>query len=368
MNTPAPTCPASGYHVVRDPATVRDVLGRPADFPPSTALSAVTALSPQALRILNTVRFALPPVLASASGGLHARVRRVVAGFFTPATVAALGPTVAGLTAQQVGKVNERLTAGQVDLAAMIAQPVPLQIMQQLTGIECPASIGHWSRDSLELFWGWPSPERQLELAVSAAAFYAWLAERVRADRYSDNLFGALADAGLTESQICSLGYFLLIAGHETTALLIATGLHRALAQPVRWQALADGGSARTFVRRLLATESSVPTWRRVAAVATELDGAPVAAGAEILLELTGRHPLGAPEPAYGLAFGYGIHRCLGARLAELETGVVIETAARHLHPVRPAGPEPDWLRLLSFQGPRTVLVRRDPRNGTDRP
>jgi cytochrome P450 len=339
---------------------VRDVLSRPAAFPPSNALTAVTPLSPRALRILNSGGFALPPVLASATGELHARTRRIVAGFFTPATVAALGPTVARLTEQRVQQVNARLNPGPVDLAAGIAHPVPLQIMQQLTGVDCPESIGQWSRDSLELFWGWPTPKRQLELAAGAAALYTWLAERVEADRGTDNLFGALAAAGLASTQICSLGYFLLIAGHQTTALLIATGLYRALADPIRWRALTGGSPARTFVRRLLATESSVPTWRRVATAATELDGYPVPAGSEILLELTGHHPDGAVEQDYGLAFGYGIHRCLGARLAELETCVVIETVARRLDPVVLAGPEPDWLRLLSFQAPRTVAVRRD--------
>ena len=62
------------------------------------------------------------------------------------------------------------------------------------------------------------------------------------------------------------------------------------------------------------------------------------------------------PTP-YGLAFGSGIHRCLGAKLAELETVVVVQETTAALKGVRLGNPNPEWLRLLSFQAPRTVSV-----------
>lgn len=80
-------CP---YLVVRDPDAVREVLHRPADFSPANALIAVTPLEGPALRALQRVGFALPPVLASNDTNTHAGIRKVVAGFFTPATVAAM--------------------------------------------------------------------------------------------------------------------------------------------------------------------------------------------------------------------------------------------------------------------------------------
>ena len=81
-------CP---YLVVRDPDAVRDVLHRPADFSPANALVAVTPLEGPALRVLQRAGFALPPVLASNDTATHAGIRKIVAGFFTPATVAADG-------------------------------------------------------------------------------------------------------------------------------------------------------------------------------------------------------------------------------------------------------------------------------------
>ena len=92
MESPgAARCP---YLVVRDPDVVREVLHRPADFSPANALVAVTPLAGPALRVLQRVGFALPPVLASNDTDTHAGIRKVVAGFFTPATVAAMEPRI----------------------------------------------------------------------------------------------------------------------------------------------------------------------------------------------------------------------------------------------------------------------------------
>ena len=81
------------------------------------------------------------------------------------------------------------------------------------------------------------------------------------------NLFNALARHGLSTPEICSLGYFLLIAGQETTTQLISTTLFRLAegSRGISWSEAASGPKARDLVRHVLATESSVPTWRRVA-------------------------------------------------------------------------------------------------------
>ncbi|MFD1213644.1 cytochrome P450 [Arthrobacter sp. GCM10027362] len=347
------------YHVVRDPDQVREVLRRVDDFLPTNALTSVVPLSPAALRILSRARFALPPVLASAIGGLHRTVRSVVAGFFTPARVAAIGPRVRELTRKHAEAAAADLAHGPVDLAQAVAKHIPPVIMQELTGFPLPEPdvLKRWSRDSLELFWGWPDPGRQLELAETAAGFYTWLRAEVIASRGEDNLFGALHAAGLSTAQVCSLGYFLLIAGQETTALLIGTALYRALQDPGCWSRLAGGGSGAALVRSVLATEPSVHTWRRACPQDTVLGGTELPAGAEILLELAGHHGPDAGPTAYSLSFGHGLHRCLGARLAELESVLAVEETARALPAVRLSGPAPQWLRLLSFQAPLAVAV-----------
>ncbi|MDQ1058659.1 cytochrome P450 [Arthrobacter globiformis] len=371
-------CP---YLVVRDPESVREVLHRPADFSPANALVAVTPLEGPALRVLQRVGFALPPVLASNGTGTHGGIRKVVAGFFTPATVAAMEPRIRELAREAAAKTAGQLArSGHADLVQTVAAFPPAVIMFELLGLpvrDLP-DLKRWGLDSMELFWGWPDGDRQLELARSAAEFYVWLrrlvAESVAAP--GRNLFKSLAEHGLSRTEMCSLGYFLLIAGQETTTQLISTTLFRLLegAAPVGWTEAASEAAARSVVRHVLATESSVPTWRRVAAHSTDLGGDRIPAGTEILLELSGNQITaaagpGSPSPqaqagggySTGLIFGSGIHRCLGAKLAELEAGVIVQEAAAALPGIQLRDHEPDWIRLLSFQAPRSASVANGP-------
>jgi cytochrome P450 len=344
-------------HLVSDPRAVTEVLRRHDDFVPTNALTSVVTLHPATLRALNEVGFALPPVLASATGPQHRAVRRVVSRFFTPEKVAAIRPRITELTRTHCQTVADQLRTGTADLNT-VAYPVPPTIMSELIGLPLPAlpRLKRWSQDSLELFWGWPDPSRQLELAASANEFYCWLREQIIAATGNDSLFAALRATGVSLPEICSLGYFLVIAGQETTAQLTSIAYYRALQEP-GWPGLADPDQARAFVRGVLAAESPVSTWRRIARHDTELNGRPVPAGAEILLELSGHHPSGASPSAYALAFGHGLHRCLGAKLAEVETVAMLQETARQLPDIRLSGPEPDWFRLLSFRTPRTVRV-----------
>lgn len=373
-----PDTGACPYTVLRSPDTVREVLHRPQDFSPANALLAVTPLSGPALRVLQRARFALPPVLASNDTQTHAGIRKVVAGFFTPAKVAAMEPRIRSLARESATNAARLLgTDGSVDLVQAVAADPPALVMLEMLGLpvrELP-QLKAWSLDSLELFWGWPDADRQLELAGSAADFYRWLKELVLESVASPdrNLFNALDRHGLSTPEICSLGYFLLIAGQETTTQLISTTLFRLAegSRGISWSEAASPQKARHLVRHVLATESSVPTWRRVANHDTVLDGTPMTAGEEILLELTGNHGFPWAETAdadasgtdasgptpYGLAFGSGIHRCLGAKLAELEAAVVIHETATALKGVRLRDSHPEWIRLLSFQAPRTVVV-----------
>ncbi len=370
-------CP---YLVVRDADAVRDVLHRPTDFSPANALVAVTALEGPALRVLQGVRFALPPVLASNDTDTHAGIRKVVAGFFTPATVAAMEPRIRELAQDAARKAADQLaSSGQSDLVQAVAAFPPAVVMLELLGLPVRdlADLKRWGLDSMELFWGWPDEDRQLELAHSAADFYVCLRQLVAESKKATgrNLFKSLAEHGLSTPELCSLGYFLLIAGQETTTQLISTTLFRLLegSAPLSWKDAASDAGSRTVVRHMLANESSVPTWRRVAAHDTNLGGGLISAGTEILLELSGNHipsraapgSLSMPVQAsrrqqltsYGLVFGSGIHRCLGAKLAELEAAIIVQETATALPIIQLRDHEPEWMRLLSFQAPRTVTV-----------
>jgi cytochrome P450 len=344
-------CPARydedlGYWVVDDPALARELLLDPDTFRPDNAVLAHTPLSVKALRVLSSVGFALPPTLANNAGESHRPIRSAVARFFSPARVAAVEPLTRSLTASRVAGAMSALAAGdQVDLVEAIAAEPPALVVLDMLGlrdVDVPA-LKAWSRDSLELFWGWPDEDRQLELAHSAAEFYAWLRSRTAAARRTRgaDLFGVLVGLGLTDEEVCAVGYFLLIAGQETTTQLISTAFHRCVGRSFE---------PAEVVEEVLRQDSSVPTWRRVTARPALVGEVQLPAGAPVLLGLTGH---GGPAD---LAFGIGIHRCLGAGLARLEARVALECAADLLAAVQLLE-EPPMIDLLSFRAPRRLLV-----------
>ncbi|GAA1608540.1 hypothetical protein GCM10009789_73740 [Kribbella sancticallisti] len=250
------------------------------------------------------------------------------------------------LVSERVELAAEGLHSGPVDLVEVVAAEPPALVLLDMLGlqdVDVPA-LKAWSRESLELFWGWPDEDRQLELAHSAAEFYGWLRKRVAAARKlpGDDLFGVLVELGLSDEEVCAVAYFLLIAGQETTTQLISTAFHRSIGRAV------DEPAA--VVEQVLRKSSSVPTWRRVTAAPVSVGEVELPAGEPVLLGLTGH---GGPAD---LAFGLGIHRCLGAGLARLEARVALECAAPLLSAVRVVE-EPPMIDLLSFRAPARVLV-----------
>ncbi|GAA1632369.1 cytochrome P450 [Kribbella alba] len=338
--------------VIDEPREVREVLLDPETFRPDNAVVAHRSLSVKALRALSSVGFALPPTLANNGGPSHRPIRAAVARFFSPARVAAVEPLTRRLVAERVADASARSQSDVVDLVEVVAAEPPALVLLDLLGlddVDVPA-LKAWSRESLELFWGWPDEDRQLELAHSAAEFYAWLRKRTEAARAhaGDDLFGVLVELGLSDEEVCAVAYFLLIAGQETTTQLISAAFHRVI------------GSGRAcldapvdLVEEVLRESSSVPTWRRVTSRAVAVGEVELPADAPVLLGLTGH---GGPAD---LAFGLGIHRCLGAGLARLEARVALECAADLLSAVAAVEAEPPMIDLLSFRAPARLLVRR---------
>ncbi|MEU6948690.1 cytochrome P450 [Streptomyces sp. NPDC046316] len=373
---------ATGLWLVSRYEDIRRVLLDPEAFRPDNAQHAVTPLTVPALRLLARAGFRLRPALANNATESHSGLRRVVTRFFNAQRVAAAVPVIERVAGELLDTVRAELDErGHSDLFGAFAHTLPCRVMMELLGIDGldPVTLVRWSDASLELFYGRPAPDRQLELAVLVGEFHQWLTSVV-ADRAAtpDSFVGALSRHRLPDGETVDVQtavgacFFVFIAGQSTTGQLIATVLRSALAEPGLWRRLAhEEGLAEAWVEEVLRREPPVTTWRRVTAGPVELGGVRLPGGAELLLMLMGSgsdtEVFDAPDrllPSranvrHHLSFGAGRHRCPGASLARTEAAVALKAAAGRLPELHltPGAPPPPVLDLLSFRAPLEVRV-----------
>ena len=198
-----------------------------------------------------------------------------------------------------------------------------------------------------------------------------------RVARRTGDLTSALIDIhdedpeALTLDEIASICFSLSFAGHETTNYLIGNVMRRLLEDRARWErVVADPQAIPGAVEETLRFDPSVCVWRRVTTRPTTVGGVDLPAGAKLFLWLAaaGRDPSVFPEPdAFDvdrdnarrhLAFGRGIHFCLGSALGKLEAELAVaELARRWPELALVEGQELAFHPNISFRGPRALWV-----------
>ncbi|GAA3572382.1 cytochrome P450 [Amycolatopsis ultiminotia] len=300
----------------------------------------------------------------------HTRLRRLVSKAFTPRTVERLQSRIEDI-AGRLG--SQLLEAGAGDLMAGLARPLPVEVIAEMLGVPLA---------DRELFAGWShamaralDPDFLLPAEVAAEAtrarrefvgyFRDLAAQRRRApgaDLLSDLV--TVTDQGdqLTEGELLVTLILLLVAGHETTTNLIGNGVHALLHGPRGLAALGeDGELAENAVEEVLRFDSPVQLTTRFARRPTAIGGfdAPEGSQVVVLLGAANRDPSVHPdpdvfdpsrEPGRHLAFGQGIHFCLGAPLARMEGRVVFRELARRIPALRLAG-TPEWNPTTTLRG-----------------
>ena len=200
--------------------------------------------------------------------------------------------------------------------------------------------LKEWCGSRASLAWGRPTPDEALHHAQQMVLYRRYLRELVaaKADDRGDDFASALLEIhdedpdALTHEEIASILFSLSFAGHETTNNLIGNCVRRLLEVPERWARLvADPALIPGAVDEILRFDPSVPVWRRVTTRPVTLGGVELPEGAKLFLWLAaaGRDADVFPEPdAFDperensrrtLAFGRGIHFCIGSALGRLE-------------------------------------------------
>lgn len=268
----------------------------------------------------------------------HTRLRNLVTKAFTPGAVARLRPYIEQLANSLLDSWIPG-AAQPIDVIATFAGPLPVTVICQLLGVPEAdrAAVQKWSNDLFAT-----GDHQRIDAASHALADY--MAGLITAKRQApdESLISELiaardGDDKLDEDELVAMSVLLLVAGHETTTAFIGNALLALLQNPTALKRLQDDpDQISSAINELLRYDApvSIATFR-CTTDATEVDGADLPAGAVIFVSpgAANRDPsrFGDPDKldldrnARGhLSFGYGIHRCLGAALAQAEGEIAL--------------------------------------------
>ena len=288
----------------------------------------------------------------------HTRLRRLAAGAFRRARLDALEPRIRDIVDELLGELEA--ATGPVDLVAGFARPLPFAVIGELLGIDRDAQR-HLSGWFAALFAPYTGDQPPAEAVAASESVVRYLGDLVdsRWDAPSEDLVGDLVracrDELLTRQELLSTLFQLIVAGHDTTTSLIGNGVALLLQHPEQREALvADEGLVKGAVEEMLRVDAPVhhATFRYTVRDTT-IAGVPIPAGMQVLVNLAaaGLDPERNDHPEVfdvrrsggaHVAFGHGVHHCLGAPLARLEAEIAFGELLRRFPAMRLAVPRDD--------------------------
>ncbi len=304
----------------------------------------------------------------------HTRLRALAHEAFTPHYVSQLRGHIQQIADGLLDAVQER---GKMDLIQDFAFPLPITVICEMLGVPLAddAKFRRWSQAVIDS--GILSSETPLLIPemLQMAAYLKRLIAKRRKDP-QDDLISRLINADqqgdrFSPPELLSTTVLLLIAGHETTVNLIGNGTLALLQNPDQMAALRqDPAMIKPAVEELLRYVNPVQMVNRYAAEDLEICGVPIPRGSHLMLVVAAANhdPDYAPQAERltvanhdqkHVAFGQGIHYCLGAPLARLEGEIAFTTLLRRLPGLRLDQPDAalEWRPSLELRGLRSLPV-----------
>jgi cytochrome P450 len=316
-----------------------------------------------------------PVSIVGAAGDTHSRLRLIVNRGFTPRRIGRLEGEVRAIARGLVGALVAR---GTGDLQSGLAAPLPTIVIAEMMGVSPDRrdDFRGWSEQMVRGVFEPLDPAGQAAVAAAGEAMGTWLDEQIdaRLGRAGDDLISVLLRAeeeggALTHDELRVFVFTLLVAGSITTAYLIGTAAKLLAARPLWARRLrADHTLIAAWVEETLRYDAPVQLMFRTATAETAIAGATIPKGATVLALIgsANRDERVFTEPdvfdpgrdaSDHLAFGHGIHFCLGAALARLEARIAIEELLTGASRLEPAG-DPEPVVSLVFRGPTSLPLR----------
>jgi cytochrome P450 len=326
---------------------------------------------------MNPVQAALARQMLFLDPPDHTRLRTLFTKAFTPNRVESLRPQILEMTTDLLNAAQG--ADGCIDFVHDFAVPLPVTVIAQMLGVPVADRdrLRAWSVAFGKLISGRTlSHAESLEAQQGILAFIQYFRElidqrrqRPESDMLSDLIaVEEMGDRLSTEELIVNL-ILLLAAGHGTTTHLLGNGLLALSQNPRQWQLLAhDPGIAPSAVSELLRFDGPVQSTVRNALEDVHIGGKTIAQGQRVtvLLGSTNRDEVRFPDPdtldlrrsgARILAFGHGIHTCLGASLARLEAQIAFSELARRFPNLLIEIETPERVPSIHFRGLQKLPV-----------
>jgi cytochrome P450 len=304
---------------------------RPAGFvmPGAPPLSADETADPRAGNLLGLD----PPE--------HQRLRRMLTGEFTARRMARLQPRITEIVEKQLDEMERQ--GAPTDLVSTFALPIPSLVICELLGVPYDDREGFQRRSDRQLDLSLPFAERY-ELQRDSHDYMRSLVKQARSHPHDDMLGMLVREHGdeLTDQELTGICGLLLLAGHETTSNMLGLATLALLRHPDQLAAVRDDPAAvspaiEELLRYLSVLHNSIP---RITTAAVEICGVTIPAAELVLTSLAAanRDPAFLDSPdvldihrdaASHVAFGHGVHHCLGAPLARMEMRIALPALFR---------------------------------------
>lgn len=305
----------------------------------------------------------------------HTRLRALVSKAFTPRMVETLRPRIESVAA---ALLDAAAGSGEVDLIDQYAFPLSITVITEMLGLSYDDrdQLKRWAATlvaALECKRGLDAYYPAIQAAVEITAFFQEQIARQR-EHPRPGILGelmAVRDQGdrLTEQELIVTCTLLLIAGHDTTVNLIGNGVLALLRHPDQLQLLRERPELiPAAVEEFLRYDSSSQMASRIAHQDVEVGGKLIRRGqaVNLLLGSANHDPEQFADPERlditradnrHIAFGHGIHYCLGAPLARIEASVAVPLLLRHMPRMRLLVAEPEHRDTIGFRGLKRLPV-----------
>ncbi|MFD1813287.1 cytochrome P450 [Rhodococcus gannanensis] len=287
-----------------------------------------------------------PKSVFNSDGEEHARFRRMMTRAFTVKRVKALRPFIQ----QTVDELIDAMVAGPkpADLVEKLALPVPSIVICQMLGVPYE-NHDFFQENSVQAVDRYATPEQNMQAFANMFMFMLEIVQKKMEDPADDVLSdfaGYARDGEIDAAEAAQMGLGMLIAGHETSANMIALGTLALLENPDQLEMIRDAEDDTVVadaVEELMRYLGIIHNGqRRIALEDIDISGQHIKAGDGVIIELSSSNwdPAAFPEPErlditrsarLHTGFGFGPHQCIGQQLARAELQIVYSTLLKRL-------------------------------------